>query len=106
MSPWRLRNKDVENHHKRRTIIYAEGEKQAIKKLQVEMDYMKNKSKPSKKTLQEIMKWLGEEINFSESINTFVREFLLPRYKFLPWNWMNLQMDCKVSQKPFRRTED
>jgi hypothetical protein len=46
-----------------------------IKKLQAEMDCMKNKSKPSKKTLRDIMKWLGEEINFSESVNTFVQVF-------------------------------
>jgi hypothetical protein len=45
---------------------------QMIKKLQGGIDCMKNKSKPSKKILQQIMKWSGEEINFSESVNTFV----------------------------------
>ena len=44
---------------------------------------MKNRSKPSKKTIQEMMMWSGEEINFSESVNTFVLEFLFPQYKFL-----------------------
>jgi len=48
---------------------------------------MKNKSKPSKKTMREIMRWSGEEINFSESVNTFVRGFLFPRYKFLKEGW-------------------
>ena len=43
-----------------------------IKKLWAEMDYMKNKSKLSKKSIREIMKWSGEEINFSESINMMV----------------------------------
>jgi hypothetical protein len=56
---------------------------QTIKKLQEEIDCTKNKSKPSKKTLRQIMKWSGEEINFSKSVNTFVRVFLFPRYKFL-----------------------
>ncbi len=54
-----------------------------IKKLQAELDCLKNKSRPNKKSLHKIMKWMGEEINFAESVNTFVRVFLFPRYKFL-----------------------
>jgi hypothetical protein len=68
-----------------------------IKKLQGEIDCMKNKSKPSKKTLPQIMKWSSEEINFSESVNTFVRVFLFPRYKFLKDGWQNYQPHKKDS---------
>jgi hypothetical protein len=64
-----------------------------IKKLQAEIECMKNKSKPRKKTLRDIMKWSGEEINLSESVNTFVRVFLFPRYKFLKDGWQNYQPD-------------
>ena len=46
-----------------------------IKKLQAEIDCLKNKSHPTKKSLQEIMKWTGEEINFAESVNTFIRDY-------------------------------
>jgi hypothetical protein len=46
-----------------------------IKKLQVEVDCMRSKSKPTKKPIRENMQWSGEEINFSESINTFVQVF-------------------------------
>jgi hypothetical protein len=68
-----------------------------IKKLQEEIDCMKNKSKPSKKTLRQIMKWSGEEINFSESVNTFVGVYLFPQYKFLKDRWQNYQPHKKDS---------
>mgnify|MGYP007089495500 CR=1 FL=1 len=68
-----------------------------IWKLQTELDCIKNKAKPSKKSLQEIMKWSGEEINFSESVNTFVREFLFPRYKFLKDGWQRYEPNMKHS---------
>ncbi len=48
----------------------------AIKKLRAEMVYTKNKSKPSKQTVREI-------VNFSKSKNTYVQEFLFLQYKFL-----------------------
>jgi hypothetical protein len=51
-----------------------------IKKLQTELDYMKNKSRPNKKSLYKIMRWLGEEVNFSDSVNTFVQVLLFPQY--------------------------
>ena len=35
------------------------------------------------------MRWTGKEINFADSVNTFVREFLFPWYKFLKVGWMN-----------------
>ena len=37
------------------------------------------------------MRWTGEEINFADSINTFMREFLFPRYKFLKEGWQNYE---------------
>ena len=43
-----------------------------IKKLQTELSLMKNNSKVSKKSLRVSMRWSGEEINFADSVNTFV----------------------------------
>jgi len=54
-----------------------------IKKLQAENHSLRNKSRPNKKDIRERMNWSGEEINFADSVNTFVQEFLFPRYKFL-----------------------
>ena len=68
-----------------------------IKKLQGEIDCMKNKSKTSKKILWQIMKWSGEEINFSESVNTFIQVLLFPQYKFLKDGWQNYQPHKKES---------
>jgi hypothetical protein len=43
------------------------------------------------------MKWSGEEINFADSVNTFVREFLFPRYKFLRGGWQKYEPDKRTS---------
>jgi len=43
------------------------------------------------------MRWSGEEINFADSVNSFVREFLFPRYKFLRKGWQNHEPDKKNS---------
>jgi hypothetical protein len=68
-----------------------------IKRQQTELNLMKNKSRTNKKTLRESMRWSGEEINFADNINTFVRVFLFPRYKFLREGWQDYQHDKKNS---------
>jgi hypothetical protein len=64
-----------------------------IKKLQAEVHSLRNKSRPNKKDVRESMRWSGEEINFADSVNTFVREFLFPRYKFLRGGWQKYNQD-------------
>jgi len=39
------------------------------------------------------MRWSGEKINFADSVNTFVWEFLFPQYKFLREGWQNYEPD-------------
>jgi len=68
-----------------------------IKKLQAENHSLRNKSRPNKKDLRDSLKWSGEEINFADSVNTFVREFLFPRYKFLRHGWQNYEPDRNYS---------
>jgi len=46
---------------------------------------------------EESMRWSGEEINFADSVNSFVREFLFPWYKFLREGWQNYEPDKKNS---------
>jgi hypothetical protein len=90
--------KKTSNNFTREELLNMLREKERIiKKLQAEMEYMKNRSKPSKKTIREMMMWSGEEINFSESVNTFVREFLFPRYKFLKDGWQRYEPNMKNS---------
>ena len=43
-----------------------------IKKLQAEVHSLRNKSRPNKKSLRESMRWSGKEINFMDSVNSFV----------------------------------
>jgi hypothetical protein len=64
-----------------------------IKKLQAENHSLRNKSRTNKKDLRDSLKWSGEEINFADSVNTFVREFLFPRYKFLRDGWQKYEPD-------------
>ena len=102
-------SEEVERHHKQEEINTSTSttrvellrmlreKERTIRKLQMELDCMKNKSKPSKKSLREVMKWSGEEINFSDSVNTFVRVFLFPRYKFLKDGWQDYQPDKRDS---------
>ena len=68
-----------------------------IKKLQAEVHSLRNKSRPNKKDLRESMRWSGEEINFTDRVNTFVREFLFPRYKFLRGGWQKYEQDKRNS---------
>jgi hypothetical protein len=37
------------------------------------------------------MRWSGKELNFADTVNAFVREFLFPRYKFLRGGWQNYE---------------
>jgi hypothetical protein len=121
-------NEEDERHHghigmktsktttREELITMLREKERTIKKLQAEMDCMKNKSKPSKKTLRDMMKWSGEEINFSESVNTFVQVFLFPQYKFLKDGWQNYQPNkndslslmclCKLSLPEGSKADD
>jgi hypothetical protein len=58
---------------------------------------LRNKSSQNKKSLRESMRWSSEEINFADSVNSFVREFLFLQYKFLRKGWQNYEPDKKNS---------
>ena len=89
--------KTSKNYTRGELLTMLREKERIIKKLQAEMEYMKKRSKPSKKTIQEMIMWSGEEKNFSESVDTFVREFLFPRYKFLKEGWQRYEPNMKNS---------
>jgi hypothetical protein len=89
--------KTSKNYTRGELLTMLREKERIIKKLQAEMEYMKKRSKPSKKTIREMIMWSGEEINFSKSVNTFVREFLFPRYKFLKEGWQRYEPNMKNS---------
>ena len=64
-----------------------------IMKLQAEVHSLRNKGRPNKTSLRVSLKWTGEEVNFADSVFTFVREFLFPRYKFLRGGWQKYDQD-------------
>ena len=68
-----------------------------IMKLQAEVHSLRNKGRPNKTSLRVSLNWTGEEVNFVDSVFTFVREFLFPRYKFLRHGWQNYEPDRNYS---------
>ena len=54
--------KTSKNFTREELLTMLREKERTIKKLRAEMDYMKKRSKPSKKTIREIMMWSGEEI--------------------------------------------
>ena len=68
-----------------------------IMKLQAEVHSLRNKGRPNKTSLRVSLNWTGEEVNFADSVFTFVREFLFPRYKFLRHGWQNYEPDRNYS---------
>jgi hypothetical protein len=73
------------------------SKERTIKKLQAEVHSLRNKTRPNKSSLRSSNNWTAGEINFAEDVNTFVREFLFPRYKFLRYGWQNYLPDQQHS---------
>ena len=73
------------------------SKERTIKKLQAEVHSLRNKTRPNKSSLRSSNNWTTGEINFAEDVNTFVREFLFPRYKFLGNGWQNYLPDQQHS---------
>ena len=55
--------------------------------MELELAKSKMTSRMNKKAVREEMQWTGEETNFSETVSTFCRVNLFPKYKFLDKRW-------------------
>lgn len=75
---------------------YVETLERKVEELEDLVQELKSKlillqgKKHSKKELRELYEWNEEEVLFSDTVITFCKEFLFPRYKFLGKNWMNI----------------
>lgn len=58
-----------------------------MKAMELELAKSKMTSRMNKKAVREEMQWMGEETNFSETVSTFCRVNLFPKYKFLNKRW-------------------
>ena len=59
-----------------------------IKKLKMELRLSKSHAKKTKRQIRIDYDWDGKEANFADSVLSFVKECLFPRFKFLKDGWM------------------
>lgn len=57
-----------------------------VRNMQSKLVLLQSK-KHSKKELREMYGWNEQDVMFSDTVMTFCKEFLFPRYKFLGRNW-------------------
>ncbi len=59
-----------------------------IKRLKIDLRLSKSHVRQTKCQIRIGYDWDGKEANFTDSVLTFVKEYLFPRYKFLKDGWM------------------
>ncbi len=59
-----------------------------IKRLRMDLRLSKSHARQTKHQIRINYDWDGKEANFADSVLTFVKEYLFPRYKFLKDGWM------------------
>jgi hypothetical protein len=60
-----------------------------IKRLKIELRLSKSTARQTKHQIRINYDWDGEEANFADSVSSFVKEYLFPRFKFLKDGWMD-----------------
>jgi hypothetical protein len=62
--------------------------KRIIKRLKMELRLSKSHARQTKHQIRIDYNWDGKEANFADSVLSFVKEYLFPRYKILKDGWM------------------
>jgi hypothetical protein len=62
--------------------------KSIIKRLRMDLRLLKSHARQTTCQIRIDYDWDGKEANFTDSVLTFVKEYLFPRYKFLKDGWM------------------
>ncbi len=62
--------------------------KRVIKRLKMDLRLLKSHARQTKRQIRIDYNWDGKEANFADSVLSFVKEYLFPRYKFLKDGWM------------------
>ncbi len=62
-----------------------------IKRLKMELRLSKSKARQTKRQTKIDYDWDGKEANFADSVSSFVKEYLFPRFKFLKDGWMDYE---------------
>lgn len=74
------------NEYIRELESKVEGLENEVRNLKSKLILLQGK-KHSKKELREMYEWNEQDVLFSDTVMTFCKEFLFPRYKFLGKNW-------------------
>jgi len=74
-----------------------EASKRKMKAMELELAKYTMTSRMNKKAVREQLNWTGEDTNFSETVSTFCRVNLFPKYKFLDKHWKEYLPDNKES---------
>jgi hypothetical protein len=59
-----------------------------IKRLNIELRLSKSHARQTKHQIRIDYDWDGKEANFADSVSSFVKVYLFPRFKFLKDGWM------------------
>jgi hypothetical protein len=60
-----------------------------IKRLNMELRLSKKTARQTKRQIRIDYDWDGKEANFADSVFSFAKEYLFPRFKFLKDGWMD-----------------
>ncbi len=60
-----------------------------IKSLKMELRLSKSAARQTKHQIRNDYDWDGKEANFADSVLSFAKEYLFPRFKFLKDGWMD-----------------
>ena len=60
-----------------------------IKSLRMELRLSKSHARQTKHQIRIDYHWDGKEVNFADSVSSFVKEYLFPPFKFLKDGWMD-----------------
>jgi hypothetical protein len=63
-------------------------EQKKIKRLKMESRLSKSHARQTKCQIRIDYNWDGKEANFSDSVSSFLKEYLFPHFKFLKDGWM------------------
>jgi len=93
-------NKNAYIDHLEDKVVALENE---VRNLQSKIVLLQGK-KHSKKELKDLYEWNDQDVHLSDTVMTYCKGFLFPRYKFLGNNWTEIDDKPKSFSQLVRRS--
>ena len=93
-------NKDAYIDGREDKVVALENE---VRNLQSKIVLLQGK-KHSKKELKDLYEWNDQDVHLSDTVMTYCKGFLFPRYKFLGKNWKEIDDKPKSFSELVRRS--